>query len=58
MRSQIPNTPDGKLKPTDVSAILAEIFKPQSEIAALVNTFIAVHTEAEQDLRQANARLL
>ncbi|MEJ6484699.1 hypothetical protein N0Y54_25845 [Nostoc punctiforme UO1] len=52
------NTANGKLKPMDVSAILAETFKPQSETAALVNTFIAVHTEAEQGLGQANARLL
>ncbi|MEH1897502.1 MAG: phycobilisome rod-core linker polypeptide [Nostoc sp.] len=52
VRSLINNTPYGKQKPTDVSAILAEIFKPKPETAAPVNTFIAARTEAEQGLRQ------
>ncbi|MEH2163100.1 MAG: phycobilisome rod-core linker polypeptide [Nostoc sp.] len=52
VRSLITNTPYGKLKPTDVSAILAEVFKPRPETAAPVNTFIAARTEAEQGLRQ------
>ncbi|MBN3869262.1 hypothetical protein [Nostoc sp. JL33] len=41
VRSLITNTPYGKLKPTHVSAILAEIFKPKPETAAPVNPFIA-----------------
>ncbi|WP_420760153.1 phycobilisome rod-core linker polypeptide [Nostoc sp. CALU 546] len=53
VRSLITNTPYGKLKPTDVSAILAEVFKPRPETAATpVNNFIAARTAAEQGLRQ------
>ncbi|MHC5727481.1 MAG: hypothetical protein ACYT04_58620 [Nostoc sp.] len=46
MRSLTNNTPYGKLKPTDVSAILAEIFKPKPETAAPVNPSIAARTAA------------
>ncbi|MBG1240177.1 phycobilisome rod-core linker polypeptide [Nostoc sp. NZL] len=52
VRSLITNTPYGQLKPTDVSAIFAEIFKPKPETAAPFHTFFAVPTAAEQDLRQ------
>ncbi|MHC5595252.1 MAG: phycobilisome rod-core linker polypeptide [Nostoc sp.] len=52
VRSLITNTPYGKVKPTDVSAILAEIFKPKPESAASVNPFIAAHTASEQSLQQ------
>jgi phycoerythrin-associated linker protein len=53
VRSLITNTPYGKLKPTDVSAILAEVFKPKPESAsAPVSRFIPAYTAAEQDLRQ------
>ncbi|MEH1790649.1 MAG: phycobilisome rod-core linker polypeptide [Nostoc sp.] len=50
VRSLITNTPYGKLKPTDVSAILAEIFKPKPETTA--PTFVATPTAGEQSLRQ------
>ncbi|MEH2050988.1 phycobilisome rod-core linker polypeptide [Nostoc sp.] len=50
VRSLITNTPYGKLKPTDVSAILAEIFKPRPEANA--PAFIATPTAGEQSLRQ------
>ncbi|MBN3958287.1 phycobilisome rod-core linker polypeptide [Nostoc sp. NMS8] len=50
VRSLITNTPYGKLKPTDVSAILAEIFKPKPETTA--PAFIATPTASEQSLRQ------
>ncbi|MEH1853339.1 MAG: phycobilisome rod-core linker polypeptide [Nostoc sp.] len=50
VRSLITNTPYGKLKPTDVSAILAEIFKPRPETNA--PAFIATPTAGEQSLRQ------
>jgi phycoerythrin-associated linker protein len=52
VRSLINNTPYGKLKPTDIGALLAEIFKPKPETAAPVNTLIATRTAAEQGLRQ------
>ncbi|MEH2026075.1 phycobilisome rod-core linker polypeptide [Nostoc sp.] len=52
VRSLITNTAYGKLKPTDIGALLAEIFKPKPETAAPVNTFIAARTAAEQGLRQ------
>ncbi len=53
VRSLITNTPYGQLKPTDVSAILAQVFKPKPEsVAASVNTFFAAPTAAEQSLRQ------
>ncbi|QLE43368.1 phycobilisome linker polypeptide [Nostoc sp. C052] len=50
VRSLITNTPYGKLKPTDVSAILAEIFKPKPETTT--PGFIATPTAGEQSLRQ------
>ncbi|NDJ22273.1 phycobilisome linker polypeptide [Nostoc sp. B(2019)] len=50
VRSLITNTPYGKLKPTDVSALLADLFKPKPD--AQVNTFVAARTQAEQGLRQ------
>ncbi|PHJ58388.1 hypothetical protein VF14_29930 [Nostoc linckia z18] len=52
VRSLITNTPYGKLKPTDVGALLAELFKPKSESVAEVNTFFAPNNAAEQSLRQ------
>ena len=53
VRSLITNTPYGKIKPTDISALLAQVFQPKSETpAAPVNTFIAVRTAAEQGLQQ------
>ncbi|MEH1859950.1 MAG: phycobilisome rod-core linker polypeptide [Nostoc sp.] len=52
VRSLITNAPYGRQKLTDISALLAEIFKPKPETAAPVNTFIAVPTAAEQSLRQ------
>ncbi len=45
VRSLITNTPYGKLKTTDVGALLAELFKPKSE-------FVAANKAAEQSLRQ------
>ncbi|WP_225226072.1 phycobilisome rod-core linker polypeptide [Komarekiella delphini-convector] len=50
VRSLITNTPYGKLKSTDVSALLADLFKPKPD--AQVNTFVAARTQAEQGLRQ------
>jgi len=47
VRSLITNTPYGKLKPTDVDALLADLFKPKPETTASVN-----RTAAEQGLRQ------
>ncbi|MFN6538921.1 MAG: phycobilisome rod-core linker polypeptide [Nostoc sp. EkiNYC01] len=52
VRSLITNTPYGKLKPTDVGALLAELFKPKPESAAGVNTFVAASKTAEQSLQQ------
>jgi phycoerythrin-associated linker protein len=53
VRSLINNTPYGKQqKPTDISALLAEVFKPKPETAAPVNTFIATRTAADQNLQQ------
>ncbi|RCJ15936.1 hypothetical protein A6S26_06490 [Nostoc sp. ATCC 43529] len=52
VRSLITNTPYGKLKPTDVGALLAELFKPKPESVAEVNTFFAPSKTAEQSLRQ------
>ncbi|MEH2278562.1 MAG: phycobilisome rod-core linker polypeptide [Nostoc sp.] len=52
VRSLITNTPYGRQKPTDVSAILAEVFKRKPETAPPVNPFIAAQTAAEQGLRQ------
>ena len=52
VRSLITNTPYGRQKLTDISALLAEIFKPKPETAAPVNTFIAAPIAAEQSLRQ------
>ncbi|MHC5742586.1 MAG: phycobilisome rod-core linker polypeptide [Nostoc sp.] len=52
VRSLITNAPYGRQKPTDISALLAEIFKPKPETAAPVNTFIPATTAAEQSLRQ------
>lgn len=52
VRSLITNTPYGKIKPTDISALLAQVFQPKAEEAAPVNTFIAVRTAAEQGLQQ------
>ncbi|MEH2356429.1 phycobilisome rod-core linker polypeptide [Nostoc sp.] len=52
VRSLITNAPYGRQKLTDISALLAEIFKPKPETAAPVNTFIAATTAAEQSLRQ------
>ncbi|MDF5708155.1 MAG: phycobilisome rod-core linker polypeptide [Nostoc sp. S4] len=51
VRSLITNTPYGKLKSTDVGALLAEVFKPKPESAG-VNTFVAASKGAEQSLRQ------
>ncbi|MEH2081310.1 MAG: phycobilisome rod-core linker polypeptide [Nostoc sp.] len=52
VRSLINNTPYGRQKLTDISALLAEVFKPKPETAAPVNPFIAASTAAEQSLRQ------
>jgi len=52
VRSLITNTPYGKLKPTDVGALLAELFKSKSESVAEVNTFVAPNKTGEQSLRQ------
>ncbi|MDZ8135314.1 MAG: phycobilisome rod-core linker polypeptide [Nostoc sp. DedQUE04] len=52
VRSLITNAPYGRQKLTDISALLAEIFKPKPETAAPVNTFIAASTAAEESLRQ------
>jgi phycoerythrin-associated linker protein len=52
VRSLITNTPYGKLKPTDIGALLAQVFKPKAEEAPPVNTFIAARTTAEQGLQQ------
>ncbi|WP_375475744.1 phycobilisome rod-core linker polypeptide [uncultured Nostoc sp.] len=52
VRSLITNAPYGRQKLTDISALLAEVFKPKSETAAPVNTFIAASTAAEESLRQ------
>ncbi|MDZ8024553.1 MAG: phycobilisome rod-core linker polypeptide [Nostoc sp. DedQUE11] len=52
VRSLITNTPYGKLKPTDVGALLAELFKPKSESATGVNTFVTASKTAEQSLQQ------
>ena len=52
VRSLITNAPYGRQKLTDISALLAEIFKPKPETAAPVNTFIAAPTAAEESLRQ------
>ncbi|MEH1842517.1 MAG: phycobilisome rod-core linker polypeptide [Nostoc sp.] len=52
VRSLITNTPYGRQKLTDVSALLAEVFKPKPETAAPVNPFIAAQTAAEQALQQ------
>ncbi|MFN6487692.1 MULTISPECIES: phycobilisome rod-core linker polypeptide [unclassified Nostoc] len=52
VRSLISNTPYGKLKPTDIAALLAEVFKSKPETAAPDNTFITSRTAAEQSLRQ------
>ncbi|MEH2068049.1 MAG: phycobilisome rod-core linker polypeptide [Nostoc sp.] len=51
VRSLITNTPYGKLKSTDVGALLAELFKPKPESAG-VNTFVAASKGVEQSLRQ------
>ncbi|MFN6528157.1 phycobilisome rod-core linker polypeptide [Nostoc sp. ChiSLP03a] len=52
VRSLITNAPYGRQKLTDISALLAEVFKPKPETAAPVNTFIAASTAAEESLRQ------
>ncbi|MEH2259645.1 phycobilisome rod-core linker polypeptide [Nostoc sp.] len=52
VRSLITNAPYGRQKLTDISALLAEVFKPKPETAAPVNTFLAASTAAEQSLRQ------
>ncbi|MBN4005125.1 phycobilisome rod-core linker polypeptide [Nostoc sp. LPT] len=52
VRSLITNVPYGRQKLTDISALLAEIFKPKPETAAPVNTFIAASTAAEESLQQ------
>ncbi len=52
VRSLITNAPYGRQKLTDISALLAEVFKAKPETAAPVNTFIAASTAAEQSLRQ------
>ncbi|WP_448269158.1 phycobilisome rod-core linker polypeptide [Nostoc sp. DSM 114159] len=52
VRSLITNAPYGRQKLTDISALLAEIFKPKPETAAPVNTFITASTAAEESLRQ------
>ncbi|MBN3926929.1 phycobilisome rod-core linker polypeptide [Nostoc sp. NMS4] len=52
VRSLITNAPYGRQKLTDISALLAEIFKPKPETATPVNTFIATATAAEQSLHK------
>jgi phycoerythrin-associated linker protein len=53
VRSLISNTPYGKLKQTDVGALLADLFKLKPESTpGTVNTFIAGSTAAEQSLKQ------
>lgn len=53
VRSLIINAPYGRQKPSDVSAILAEVFKRKPEVVeAQENTYTAALAEAEQALRQ------
>ncbi|MDZ8185010.1 MAG: phycobilisome rod-core linker polypeptide [Nostoc sp. ChiSLP02] len=52
VRSLIRNAPYGKLVPTDVSALLAEVFKPKPESTAEVNTFVAASKAGEESLKQ------
>ncbi|MEH2291041.1 phycobilisome rod-core linker polypeptide [Nostoc sp.] len=52
VRSLITNAPYGRQKLTDISALLAEVFKPKPETTAQVNPFIAAQTAAEQSLQQ------
>ncbi|MEH2332531.1 phycobilisome rod-core linker polypeptide [Nostoc sp.] len=52
VRSLITNAPYGRQKLTDISALLAEVFKAKPETAAPVNPFIADRTAAEQGLQQ------
>ena len=51
-RALIANSPFGKLKPSDVKAILAEVFKPKAKTAAEVNKFAIARLQAEQALQK------